>query len=100
LQFLAAGVIPGYTRRTIAAMPSLVGHRDNSGASVAGSWSSRLRAAPPGDDKRDLIVDLPSSPPVLTPGGARALVRVLLKASRGRSPRTVHHEGDTDVLAS
>jgi hypothetical protein len=98
-------VIPGCTRCTIGPMPSPVRPRDNSSKSVAApSASGQLTqtVAPRRDDDSDLAVELPSSPPVLTPGAARVLVRVLRKARRARSDGTVHHESETEteVLAS
>ena len=86
---------------TIGPMPSPVRPRDNSSKSVARRVASgQGTVAPRRDDNSDLSVELPSSPPVLTPGAARVLVRVLRKASRERSDRTVPDEGETEVLAS
>jgi hypothetical protein len=48
----------------------------------------------------DVAVEFPPSPPVLTPGAARALVRVLLKAGRSRLIGSDHCDGETDALAS
>jgi hypothetical protein len=104
-------------------MPSPLGPLDNRCEPVAGSALSNQRSArtrpstqrcawpdedddqrtqssAPPHDESDLAVELPSSPPVLTPGAARVLVRVLRKASRARSDGTVHPEGETEVLAS
>ena len=82
-------------------MPSPVRPRDNSSEPVAARAPSGQRTvAPQRDGKSDLAVELPGSPPILTPGAARVLVRVLRKASRARSAGTVHHEGETEVLAS
>ncbi len=80
-----------------------IGRRDNSAESVAAPAASgqlTQTVTPQRDGNSDLAVELPSSPPVLTPGVARALVRVVLKAGRARSAGTVHHEGETEVLAS
>ena len=82
-------------------MPSPVRPRDNSSEPVAARAPSGQRTvAPQRDGKSDLAVELPGSPPDLTHGGARALLRVLLKASRARSDATVPDEGEPEVLAS
>lgn len=74
-------------------MPSPFGDRENCGDSVD-------RPAPPVVDRRQTTVKVPSTPPVLTSGAARALVRVLLKANRSCSDATVPDEGEPEVLAS
>ena len=95
------GLIPGCMRCTIGPMPSPARPRDSSRESVPRrAPSASGRVAPCVTTTASLTVELPSSPPVLTPGAARVLVRVLLKASRERSDRTVPHEGETEVLAS
>ncbi len=76
------GVVPGVTTRTIEVMPSSLGARENGGDSV-------YRPAPPEVDRRLSTVEVPSQPPVLTSGAARALVRILLRANRSGSDATV-----------
>jgi len=76
------GVVPGVTTRTIEVMPSSLGDRENCGDSVD-------RPVPPEVDRRLSTVEVPSQPPVLTSGAARALVRILLRASRSGSDATV-----------
>jgi hypothetical protein len=76
------GVIPGVGRRMITAMHRL---------------DERRRAT---NGEADLQIEVPSSPPALTAGAARALIRVLLKDSRARAARTVHPETEVEVLAS
>ncbi len=88
-----SGVVPGRTMRTIDLMPSPIGDRENCRDSVD-------RPTPPNVDGPQSTVEVPSTPPVLTPGAARALVRVLLKASRSCSDATVPDDGEADVLAS
>jgi hypothetical protein len=86
-------VVPGCTTRTIDVMPSPLGDRANRSDSVD-------PPAPPDIDRRQSTVEVPSTPPVLSSGAARALVRVLLKASRSCSDATVPDDGEPDVLAS
>ena len=47
-----------------------------------------------------LVVELPDHPPVLTPGLARALGRIIDKASRAAERREVHAIDGPEVLAS
>jgi len=74
-------------------MPSPTGDRETSDDAAE-------RPAPPDVNRRERTVEVPSTPPVLTSGAARALVRLLLKASRPCSDATVPDDGDPDVLAS
>jgi hypothetical protein len=90
---VVSGVVPGCTTRTIDVMPSPTGDRENCGDTAD-------RPTPSDVDRCKRTVEVPSTPPVLTAGAARALVRVLLKASRACSDATVPDDGDPDVLAS
>ena len=74
-------------------MSSPTGDRESSGDTAD-------RPAPSDVNRRECTVEVPSAPPVLTSGLARALIRVLLKASRSCSDATVPDDGDPDVLAS
>jgi len=47
-----------------------------------------------------LVVETPADPPVLTPGLARALGRVLVKASRSVGSGEVRASDGSEVLAS
>jgi len=47
-----------------------------------------------------LLVELPREPPLLTPGLARALGRVIVKASRVAEHREVRDGDGSEVLAS
>ena len=84
---------PGCANRTIDVMPSPIGDRE-----ISGDTADRL--APTDVNRRECTVEVPGTPPALTPGGARALLRVLLKASRSGSDATVPDDGGPDVLAS
>lgn len=86
-------MVPGVTTRTIDVMPSSLGDRDDCGDSV--DRPSALDV-----DRGESIVEVPSTPPALTSGAARALVRMLLKASRSGSDAAVPDDGGPDVLAS
>jgi len=88
----AEGVVPGVTTCTIDVTPSPVGDRENCVDSVG-------RPAPPDVDRRRSTVEVPSQPPILSSGAARALVRVLLKASGSDFDATVPDDGGPDVLA-
>jgi hypothetical protein len=82
-------------------MPSPVRPPDSSRESVPGCAPSRHgRVRTHRADNCDSAIELPISPPVLTPNAARVLIRMLLKASRMRADGTVHHTGETDALAS
>jgi hypothetical protein len=59
-----------------------------------------LAERPRSNRESELQIEVPPSPPALTAGAARALVRVLLKDSRARAARTVHPETEVEVLAS
>ncbi len=48
----------------------------------------------------ELVVEVPSSPPELGPGAAKALARLLLKAHRARTVEAVPGQGEPDALAS
>lgn len=47
-----------------------------------------------------LVVEVPADPPDLTPGLARALGRVIVKASRTSGSDEVHADDGSEVLAS
>jgi len=47
-----------------------------------------------------IVVELPEDPPVLTPGLARALGRILVKASRSAGSGEVRGDDGAEVLAS
>ena len=79
--------------RTIDVVASPLGDREICGDPLD-------RPMPRGVDRCECTVEVPSTPPALTFGAARALVRVLLKASRSCSDVTVPDDGESDVLAS
>ena len=74
-------------------MPSPTGDRESSG-------DADDRPAPSAVNRHECTFEVPSAPPELTAGAARALLRVLLKANRSCSDATVPDDGEPDVLAS
>ena len=86
-------MVPGCTTRTIDVVTSPLGDRENCGDPID-------QPLPRDVARRECTVEVPSTPPALTSRAARALVRVLLKASRSCSDATVPDDGEPDVLAS
>ena len=50
--------------------------------------------------RAEIVMQLPDAPPVLTPGLARVLARILAKASRTRALDTIREHVESEALAS